>query len=148
MYRFCMAAVLALASLTSHAAPPASSSSWLGGTFELDKEANRAGRFVVDEVTPGKARINLELGACLSACGTAAQVKRGAAIVDGFIYIDGERARYRENAPDSDTAGTGHGHCVLNFNRQSPTTLVVKQEGDCWWFGRDVNVSGTYRLAK
>jgi hypothetical protein len=146
MYRFCTALVLSLATWATQAAPPAAASPWTGGTFELAKEANRSGRIVVDSITATKARINLEAAACLSACGTPAQVKRGAAIVDGFIYLDGERARYRESAPDSDTAGTGHSFCVLNIVRPSASTLQVKQEGDCWWFGRDVNVSGTYKL--
>ena len=144
MFRFCTAIVLSVVTLAALAAPPANA--WSDGTYELVKEANRNGRIVLDESTAGKARINLEFGACLSACGTSAQVKRGAAIVDGFIYIDGDRARYRESAPDSDTPGTGHSHCVLNVVRPSPNTLQVKQEGDCWWFGRDVNVSGTYKL--
>jgi hypothetical protein len=146
MFRFCSAIVLSMVTLAAHAAPPANTTPWPGGTFELVQEANRKGRIVLDDLTAAKARINLELSACLSACGTPAQVKRGAAIVDGFIYLDGDRARYREQAPDSDTAGTGHSHCVLNITRQG-TTLQVKQDGDCWWFGRDVNVSGTYRQA-
>jgi hypothetical protein len=68
---------------------------------------------------------------------------RNGVVENGEILMNGESAIYRSANPDDGALGT----CVLKFRRSARNVHVV-QSGKCWWFGEEVNASGTYRPAK
>lgn len=119
---------------------------WRTGSYHLIGEKWDSGILTINSSIPGSSIFSIEATNCLSDCGTDSSLSHIGSIEKGIIQIKGSSGQYQDTGENEESRAPGLGTCILHFSRHPNDLIVVKQAGECWWFGQGVSVAGRYKL--